>query len=375
MVSWWKIYMLIAFSGLGFSLVYTPLCRILAMKTGFMDKPAEQRHKGHSDATPLLGGLAICLAILSTIIFGLFASKSLGRQMVTKDVLENLPGVTQVTSRMVFIGVAGIVAMLLGLYDDSFNMSAKAKLGGQFVVAAIAATWGGVEISAFISIPGLPWCLTVFWIVLMMNAINFFDNMDGLAVGTATIAFSFFTLAAAMRGQYFVAALGAAFAGASIGFWFFNHSPATIFMGDSGSHLLGYLLAILGCMVTYYKGDVGDSPFSVLIPVFILAIPLFDLVAVTVIRWKIGKPFYIGDHNHISHRFLKMGMSRKMAVLMVHLLALTIGMSVLPLLWGDERTTVVSLIQGVTILLIISLLQYAGRKESCGERGEGKTLS
>lgn len=355
--------MLISACGMGFALIYTPVCRIIAFKTGFMDKPAEQRHKGHADATPLLGGLAICLAIISTVIFGLVASKSLGRQMMTKDVFENLPGVTLVTSRMICIASAGVIAMLLGLYDDRFNMSAKAKLGGQFVVAAIAATWGGVEISAFIGVPAISWCLTVFWIVLMMNAINFFDNMDGLAIGTATIAFSFFTIAAALRGQYFVAALGSAFAGASIGFWFFNHSPATIFMGDSGSHLLGYMLAVLGCMVTYYKSNAQDSRFSVLIPVFVLALPLFDLIAVTAIRWKLGKPFYIGDHNHISHRFLKMGMSRKMSVLMVHLLALTIGMSVLPLLWGDERTTVVALIQAVTVLLIVSLLQYAGRKE------------
>jgi len=363
MVTWWKIYILIAFSGLGFALIYTPICRILAIKTGFIDKPAEQLHKGHKEATPLLGGLAICLAIFSTVIFGLIASKSLGSQMMTKDVMANLSGVTKVTSRMIAIGLAGVLAMLLGLYDDRFNMSAKAKLGGQFVVAAIAATWGGVEISAFIGISAISWCLTVFWIVLMMNAINFFDNMDGLAIGTAAIAFSFFTIAAAMRGQYFVAALGATFAGSSIGFWFFNHSPATIFMGDSGSHLLGYMLAILGCMVTYYKSNVQDSRFSVLIPVFILAMPLFDLVAVTIIRWKIRKPFYIGDHNHISHRFLKMGMSRRMSVMLVHLLALTIGMSVLPLLWGDERTTVVSLIQAVTVLIIVSLLQKSGKKE------------
>ena len=189
--------------------------------------------------------------------------------------------------------------------------------------------------------------------------------MDGLAVGTATIAFSFFAIVAAMRGQYFVAALGSACAGASLGFWFYNHSPATIFMGDSGSHLLGYLLATIGCMVTYYKTGSGESsPFSVLIPLFILGLPLFDAAAVTVIRFKIGKPFYIGDHNHISHRFLKIGMSRKMAVLMVHLLCLIIGMGGLPLLWGDERTVIVVLVQSATILLLVSILQHAGRKKA-----------
>ena len=361
MISWWNIYLIIAFIAMFFSLIYTPLCKSLALKIGFVDKPAEQKHKGHKAPTPLLGGLAICLAMISTVAFGLIAAHALHKDIIAPAVRQTLPGVTVVSTRMLMIGLGALLATLLGMYDDKFNMSAKAKFGGQFVVAAIAVTWGGATISAFIHNPVITWGISIFWILLMMNAINFFDNMDGLAVGIATIAFSFFTIAAGMRGQYFVATLGAVAAGASIGFWFFNHSPATIFMGDSGSHLLGYMLAIMGCMITYYKTE-ADTPFSILIPVFILALPLFDMLAVTVIRWKLGKPFYIGDHNHISHRFMHMGMSRKMAVLMVHLMALIIGMGVLPLLWGDERTTVVSLVQAATIFLMISLLQYSGRK-------------
>lgn len=362
MVAWWNIYLIIACSGVGFALVYTPLCKILANKISFLDKPSEQKHKGHESPIPLLGGVAICLAMISTVLFGFIAVNSIHKDVVSPHVIQTLPGVTKVTARMFFIGLGAVLATLLGLYDDKFNMSAKAKFGGQFAVAAIAVTWGGVHISAFINNEIITWCLSVFWIILIINAFNFFDNMDGLAVGIAAIAFSLFTISAAMRDQYFVAALGAVSAGSSVGFWFYNHSPASIFMGDSGSHLLGYMLAVMGCMVTYYKTE-SDSRFSILIPFFILALPLFDLFAVTVIRLKKGKPFYIGDHNHISHRFLKMGMSRKMAVLMVHLLALIIGMCVLPLLWGEGRTTVVSFVQAGTILLLISLLQYSGKKD------------
>jgi UDP-GlcNAc:undecaprenyl-phosphate GlcNAc-1-phosphate transferase len=301
--------------------------------------------------------------MLATILFGFLAAGFLKTSPMAADIRRFLPGMRTVSFRMVVIAIGALIATLLGLYDDKFNMSARAKFGGQFIVAAVAVTWGGAKISIFISNPFIAWCVSIFWFLLIINAVNFFDNMDGLAVGTATIAFSFFSIAAAMRGQYFVAAFGAAATGAALGFWFYNHSPASIFMGDSGSHLLGYLLATMGCMVTYYKSDAGESsPFSVLIPLFILALPLFDALAVTVIRLKLGKPVYIGDHNHISHRFLKIGMSRKMAVLMVHLLCLIIGMGVLPLLWGDERTTVVALIQSATILLLVSLLQYAGRK-------------
>jgi UDP-GlcNAc:undecaprenyl-phosphate GlcNAc-1-phosphate transferase len=260
--------------------------------------------------------------------------------------------------------LGGVIAVLTGLYDDKFNMSAKNKLFLQFIAAGVAVFFGKVELSAFLFYPYLSWGLTIFWIVLIMNAINFFDNMDGLAAGTATIAFAFFSITAAMHGQYFVATLGATFTGATLGFWFFNHSPAVIFMGDSGSLLLGYMLSVISCMVTYYKTDSGDSPLSILIPIFILGIPLFDAIAVVIIRLKNKKHIYIGDNNHISHRFLKMGLSRKTSVFLVHLLVLTIGMSVLPLLWGDKKTTAISILQALTILLIISVLQHTGRRDS-----------
>jgi UDP-GlcNAc:undecaprenyl-phosphate GlcNAc-1-phosphate transferase len=363
MVTWLKIYALTTFTSMSFALIYTSLCKIIALKTGFVDKPAEQNHKAHSKVTPLLGGIAICMSIVSTVIFAYIVANSMQASFFDKHVTTALPGLKSISSRIVAIVSGGVFITLVGLYDDKFNMSAKTKLLAQFTVAAIAVIWGGIEISAFIKIPLLSWGISIFWIVLIMNAINFFDNMDGLAAGTATIAFAFFSITAAMHGQYFVATLGATFTGATLGFWFFNHSPAAIFMGDSGSLLLGYMLAVMSSLVTYYKSNSSDSPFSVLIPIFILAIPLFDTIAVVIIRLKNKKHIYIGDNNHISHRFTKMGLSRKISVLIVHLLALTIAMSVLPLLWGDERTTVVALIQAMTILLIISILQYTGKKD------------
>ena len=361
MITWWNIYLITAFTGIVFSLVYTPIFRELALRTGFHDQPGRQKHKEHKAPTPLLGGLAMCLALLSTIIVGILFASSMGATALAKDVSANIPGISSISPRITALTAGAVLATLLGLYDDKFNMSAKAKLGGQFVVASIAVIWGGARISAFIGSPVLAGLVSILWIIVVINAINFFDNMDGLAAGTAAIAFSLFTIAAAARGQYFVAAFGAAATGATIGFWFYNHTPASIFMGDSGSHLLGYLLAVTGTMVTYYdnKVDGQHSPLSILIPLFILALPLFDTLAVTVIRLRQGKPIYIGDNNHISHRFMKMGMRRSMAVLSTHLLALAIGLGVLPLLWGNTATTVVAIIQGVTTLIMVSLIQYA----------------
>ena len=188
--------------------------------------------------------------------------------------------------------------------------------------------------------------------------------MDGLACGTATIAFFFFTVAAMVNGQYFVACLGASCVGASAGFWFYNHSPASIFMGDGGSHFLAFLLAVISAKVTYYNGSCSASELIILTPLFILAVPIFDAFAVVLIRLKNKKKIYVGDHNHISHRFHHMGMDRKQAVLLVHLLCLISGLGALPLLWGDLRTCFVLLIQGVVIFLLLSLLQSFGRRDT-----------
>ena len=361
-MTWWNIYTMTAITAAVFSLIYTPLFRRIALKIGFHDQPASQGHKGHKEPTPLLGGPAICLALLSTVALGMLLVSSMKRSDIPIAVAKHLPGVSAVSPRLAALAAGAVLATLLGLYDDKFNMSAKAKFGGQFVVAAIAVTWGGARTSAFIADPIISWGVSVLWIMVVINAIDFFDNMDGLAAGIAAIAFSLFTICAALGGQYFVAVFGAAATGAVIGFWFYNHTPASIFMGDSGSHLLGYLLAVTGSMVTYYETNgsfQSHSRLSILLPLFILALPLFDLVAVTVIRWKLGKPFYVGDHNHISHRFMKMGMKRSMAVLTIHLLALTIGLAVLPLLWGGPGTTVVVLVQAATLLLMVSVIQYA----------------
>jgi UDP-GlcNAc:undecaprenyl-phosphate GlcNAc-1-phosphate transferase len=255
-----------------------------------------------------------------------------------------------------------LLIVLFGLYDDKWNMSARTKLLGQIAVAVIAVTWGGVKISMFLPHP-VSWIISVCWFVTIINAVNFFDNMDGLAVGVATIAFSLFSVAAALNNQYFVAVLGAVTAGSAAGFWFYNHHPAQIFMGDSGSHLLGYLLAVMGVVVTYYTPTKNTTIFSILIPLFILAIPLFDACAVVIIRLLNKKPIYIGDHNHISHRFVAMGMDRKNAVMLVHLLALAVGLSVMPILWGNEKTVIVCILQAATILILITFLQTLGKKK------------
>lgn len=364
MMAWWNIYLMTFVAALVFSLALTPFFRQVAIFLNFYDHPKVQNHKKHSTSVPLMGGAALCVSWLLTIILGIAAAKTyLIDTHLDKTVTANLPGIFTVSRELIAICLGAVLITLFGLYDDIHNMRAKTKFAGQFVVAAIAATWGGVKISLFLGSPFLCWGVTVFWILLVMNAINFFDNMDGLAIGVATIAFSLFSISAAISGQHFVAVFGSAMAGAGLGFWFYNHSPATIFMGDSGSHLIGYNLAVLGALVTYYNPVFSNgSKLSIFIPLFVLAIPLFDLAAVVVIRWHLKKPFYIGDNNHISHRFVHTGMTKKSAVFAVHLIALAIGLGVLPLMWGNSMTTIVCLLQACTILILVSVLQYSSLK-------------
>ena len=134
-------------------------------------------------------------------------------------------------------------------------------------------------------------------------------------------------------------------------------------MGDSGSHFIGLLAAVMAAKVTCFDSGYSLSRFPVLIPALILALPLFDTLMVVIIRTCNKKPFWIGDHNHISHRFVKMGMSRKRAVMLVHLLALTIGIGVLPILWGSFATAVIIVAQTILMLLVVTALQFFAEKK------------
>ena len=359
MILWQHLYLFVFLLGAVLALGLTPLFQKIAEKTDFMDRPKCEDHKKHAKATPLMGGAAMFSAWILAIILGYVAVNAFNSGVISKDLCNNIPGVNHVGGRVFFICLGAFLATGLGLLDDKLALKAGTKFLGQFLIAAIAVSFGDIKISVFFNNPVIIWCISVFWIMLLINAINFFDNMDGLAVGTVTIAMALFTAVAAINGQFFIAVFGALTCGVCVGFWFFNHTPATIFMGDSGSHLLGYLLAVMSASVTYFSRDYSLTRFPILIPLFILAIPLFDAFSVVLIRLYHHKPIYIGDHNHLSHRFVKMGMSRKRAVQMVHLMALIIGLSVLPLLWGDFKIDMVILAQALLMLLFMSLIQYA----------------
>ncbi len=360
---WWVLDLILIAVSFTLTLISTPIFKRIAHATGFVDAPKTEAHKKHSKITPLLGGMAMFAPWILIIGGGIIAIQLFGDKILGPHIMDSLQGLTQpevmIPLRWITFGALG--AVILGLLDDWKALSAGKKMLGQILVALIAIYLGDVKITLFHEIPFVNEGITLFWFVLIFNAINFFDNMDGLAAGTAAISLTLFSIIGIISGQYLITAIAAVSAGAALGFWVFNYNPASIFMGDSGSHFLAYILAVVSIKITYMLPE-SVSYAPVIIPLFILALPLYDVLAVVVIRRHIGTPIYKGDNNHVSHRFVACGLSKKMAVNMVHLLSLIIGLGVIPLMWGNYLTCIILILQSIILLSLVSYIQYGTRK-------------
>jgi UDP-GlcNAc:undecaprenyl-phosphate GlcNAc-1-phosphate transferase len=189
----------------------------------------------------------------------------------------------------------------------------------------------GVRITLFVPSLLFSYVITIFWILTVVNAFNFVDNMNGLCTGFGIVASLYFLIIAAGTGQYLVALIASLMVGALLGFLPYNFPRAKAFLGDSGSHLVGYLLAILAILPHFYTRHHPRVP-AVLSPLLILAVPLGDLLWVVCARWHAGRPFYLGDTNHFSHRLVQRGLTPVRAVLLLWLVAGAVG--ALALLWN-----------------------------------------
>jgi UDP-GlcNAc:undecaprenyl-phosphate GlcNAc-1-phosphate transferase len=209
----------------------------------------------------------------------------------------------------------------MGVVDDRWGLGSYIKLIGQLLAASIL-VFSGVQVQIFGG--WLDIAITVLWVVGITNALNLLDNMDGLSGGIAMIAAVFFTLLAAMSRQYLVGALAAALAGACAGFLIYNWNPAHIFMGDTGSLFLGFLLAAVAIKMRFPSNSIT---VTWMIPLLVLALPIFDTTLVFVSRLRRGKnPLTTPGKDHLSHRLARLTGSRREAVLLCYLLAGAIGL-------------------------------------------------
>lgn len=292
-------YLLMAVSALLLAFGATPLWRRVALRTGVMDKPAAR--KLHVNPVPLAGGAAIYAAFILALLF-------FGDRRYVNEIIGIFVGATLVS--------------LMGLVDDRWGLGSLVKLVGQLVAAGVL-IYSGVAVRLFGN--WMDVALTVLWVVGITNAMNLLDNMDGLSGGIAMIAATFFTLLAAMSDQYLVGALAAALAGACAGFLFYNWNPAHIFMGDTGSLFLGFLLAAVGIKLRFPS---NSDTITWMIPVLVLGLPVFDTTLVFISRLRRGKnPLTTPGKDHVSHRLALLTGSRREAVLICYLLSGALGLA------------------------------------------------
>jgi UDP-GlcNAc:undecaprenyl-phosphate GlcNAc-1-phosphate transferase len=221
-------------------------------------------------------------------------------------------------------------------------------------------------------LPAAPWpsvLVTVLWIVAITNAINFMDNMDGLAGGVGAIAAALFMIATLVNAQWFIAGTLALLIGALVGFLVFNFPApnAKIFMGDGGSLVVGFLLAVLTARTTFYNPDepnfaLGGGWYGVFMPVIVLAIPLYDFITVTTIRLMQGRSPFVGDQQHFSHRLVQRGLTKRGAVLVIWGMTAVTGIGGISLGSLQAWQAILVGVQTLLMLLIIWALEHASRR-------------
>lgn len=312
--------------------------REFALYIGFVDRPGAR--KVHLRPMPLLGGVAIYLAFVLAVAFTMETG-------TRTQILGILSGAT--------------LLALTGILDDSGVLHHQVKLFISMPLAACMLIAAGIRADIFSQIVGgrsgrfADIALTVFWVVGVTAAFSILDHMDGLCAGIAALASAFFTLSAAINGQRMICTLAAAALGASLGFLRWNFTPAKIFMGDGGAMFLGFLMATLGLKLR----PGGSHPAADwLVPVLILAIPIFDTALISISRSRRGLlPFSSPGKDHTAHRLANLGFGQARAVLVLYGVAAIAGMvaTMAPYVEGVFRTVGCALLLAVTAFLLVAL--------------------
>jgi UDP-GlcNAc:undecaprenyl-phosphate GlcNAc-1-phosphate transferase len=289
------IYLAIFLVSLALSLLLVPLLRKIAFRYSVLDRP-NQSHKTHQESIPYLGGIAIVIPVSLLIIIGplIFIENS---DYLLRTILFLLPAV---------------LLAFVGLYDDIKNLGASSRFLVQSVIAVSATLYlsklgYGVSIISN-EIGNL--LLSIFWLVGITNAFNFFDNLDGGASGITFVASLTLFLLGLLGDQYLISSISLALAGAGLGFLWWNKNPARIYLGDSGALFIGFILAI---SLLQFEPNVESRVASALIPVFILALPIIDTSVAVVSRVSRGVSIFQGGRDHLSHRLISLGFSRRKA--------------------------------------------------------------
>ncbi len=326
--------------------VLTPLVRRLALRIGAMDKPGG-RHV-HGQSIPRLGGLAMAAAFFAPLL-GLFFVESGVAQAFTQE-----------TRKVLGLFIGGTAMCAVGFIDDTRGLRALQKLYAQVFVSVVAFACGFRIEAVFLPIIGsLPMGIfalpvTVLWIVGVVNAVNLIDGLDGLAAGVVFFAGLTNFIIAWISGNTLVSLLMASTMGAVVGFLFYNFNPARIFMGDSGSYFLGFVLAATSLM----GAPKASTAVSLLVPVVALGVPIFDTLFAMVRRFLERRPIFSPDRGHIHHRLLDMGITHRRAVLIIYGVSVVFTLSAIAISLGRSWHVGVALLSASVVL--VALVRFVG---------------
>lgn len=333
-------YLAIFFIPFALSCALTPLVRWVALKNGLVAYPRAERW--HKNPTALLGGISIYLATLAAaVFFGMAGRTSLG----------------------LFLGATFL--FVVGLLDDRLHFRPYTKLFLQIIAACIAVFFGttiNLPVNSSWVIP-----LTLLWIVGVTNSFNLLDNIDGLAAGIAAISALFIFSSSLVFAYNPLGAFGLILAGSALGFLPYNINPARIFMGDSGSMFLGYSLAVIS--ITGTARHISNLLATILIPVFILSVPIFDTIFVMIIRRLGGRRIFDGGTDHTSHRLVALGLSPRKTTFLLYLISIALGLIAISYSRLDIFTVAIIAFLVIVILLFFGVFlsqSVVYRGESAG---------
>lgn len=348
---------------------------------GMVDSPGHR--KVHSKPMPTCAGLAVWLGVVLPFAVGqvlllsiVSGNASSLAERLPEGIVQHLPGLMYQSAKLWTLLGGGTVLMILGLIDDLRGLNWKLRIGVQAAVALVLVL-SGWQIQAFIDAPWFTIPLSVLWIVGLINSFNMLDNMDGLSAGVAAIAAAM--LAAVMliapdpttnQPQLFVAGFLLVVVGALLGFLWHNRPPARIFMGDAGSYLIGYLIA-MATLTASFAGYQEVPPHAILAPLCVLAVPIYDTLTVIAIRLRQGRSPFEGDKSHFSHRLVELGMTKAQAVGTIYLTTATCGLGALLLHQVNLVGATVILTLVACVLVLIGILETTGRRNAAASRDEG----
>ena len=345
------------------SAAFVPAAGWVARRFGVIDQPGPR--KIHEKPTPRIGGIAVWAAFTLVVLAGYFGTPVLSRLPWVETHLAAPVAMLQeayrVQAKLVAMLVGGTLAFAVGLLDDVFGrrFPVVAKFAGQ-VLAAVVLVVGGIRTDV-LHFDVLNVALTLVWVVGITNAFNLLDNMDGLSAGVAFVASLVLLVNAWLLGEFFISLVLVALMGSLLGFLVYNWHPASIFLGDCGSLFIGFILAAL-TLLERYVSHASSTLFPVLMPVLVLALPILDTATVTFIRLREGRPIYVGDSRHLSHRLVSLGMRPPLAVFTIYVITLGVGLGAVGLAHADLVHALLILVQALAVVAVVLILLFYERR-------------